>query len=652
MENKKINIGDIIEGIINFNTNGSAYLINENLPKDIFIHKYKINKSLHQDKVKIKVIEGRGRDIEGEVIEIIERNKTEFVGTLEISEKHAFFIPDNKKINVDFFIPLDKLNGGLHNQKVIVKLTEWGKKSKSPNGEVIKIIGNSGEHETEIHAILEEYSLPYEFSDELLSEADLISEIITEEEISKRRDLRNIITFTIDGETAKDLDDALSVEWVNGNIVVGVHIADVSYYVKPNDSIDKEAYDRGTSVYLVDRCIPMLPEKLSNNLCSLNPNTDKLTYSFMFTLDQNGKVINESFFRSIINSNYRLTYTEVQKVIEGGETYTDELKKCILDLNRYAKKLNKNRSINETLTFNSSEIKFILDENNKPTEIYFNVQKDSNKLIEEFMVLTNMRVCEYIHKKNYISIHRTHDKPDQNKLITLKNFVESMGYNLDVSSDDIIKNSLNKLIEETKNTPEENIINNLVVRSMPKATYQTINIGHFGLSAKFYTHTTSPIRRYSDLCIHRHLNDVLGNNGYPIIENELVTSTNITKKKDNLETKCNHITQREIRAQKAERDSNKYMQTIYMSDKIGKIYKGIVTSITEHGFFVELLETKTEGFIRLSEMTNDKYVADVKNYCVKGNMTGEKIKLGDEITVIVKSVDLEKRNINFTLIRL
>ena len=650
MENKKNKIGDIIEGIINFNTNGSAYLINENLSKDIFIHKYKINKSLHQDKVKIKVIEGRGRDIEGEVIEIIERNKTEFVGTLEISEKHAFFIPDNKKINVDFFIPLDKLNGGLHNQKVIVKLTEWGKKSKSPNGEVIKILGNSGEHETEIHAILEEYSLPYEFSDELLSDADLISEIITEEEISKRRDLRNIITISIDPEDSKDADDTLTLEWNNGECIVSINIADVSHYLKEGTELDKEAYNRGNSVYLVDRCIPMLPERLSNNICSLKSGSDKLCFSAIFKMNKNGDISERWFGRTIINVNKDYSYEEAQLVIENGirEDFKDT-DNVVIELNKIAKNLKKERNKLGVLGINNNEIKFKLDSNNKPVEIYFKESKDSNKLIEEFMLLANKEVAKFIKSKGVECINRVHEKPDDAKLESLRNFVSQLGYTIHFNEPDEIKSILNKLLEDSKNMPEGDIISNLITRSQKKAVYSTSNIGHYGLGFLDYSHFTSPIRRFSDTILHRILEMVLPNKGYQT-NDEIISKSNI--KINKLETKCNHITQREIRAQKAERDSNKYMQTIYMSDKIGKIYKGIVTSITEHGFFVELLETKTEGFIRLSEMTNDKYVADVKNYCVKGNQTGEKIKLGDEITVIVKSVDLEKRNINFTIIRL
>ena len=506
--------GDIVTGEIGLTGFGAGYVTNENIKKGVYINKVSVNKALHLDIVKVELTKTESGQFEGKVIEIVERFKSEFVGTLQVSTKHAFLIPDNKRMNTDIFIPLNKIMGASNGEKVVVKMTSWGEKQKNPNGEVIRVLGQSGNNDVEIHSILEEYNLPYEFKQNVINESELISEIIPDKEISKRLDMRDILTFTIDGETAKDLDDALSVQWVDGNIEVGVHIADVSYYVKPKSAIDDEAYKRGTSVYLVDRVVPMLPEKLSNNLCSLNPNTDKLVYSFIFTLDQNGKVINQRFCRGIINSNYRLTYTEVQKVIEGGDTHNKELKRAILDLHRYASKIRKVRSNKNSLKFRGSEVKFDLDENAKPVGVYFTEQKESNWLIEEFMVLTNRQVCEYITKKGVITLHRTHDEPDPTKLESLKTFIESIGYKLDLSEGDKIKDKLNKLLEEVKGTPEENIINNLVIRCMSKANYQTKNIGHYGLGVQYYMHTTSPIRRYPDLIFHRIISDVLGNDGY------------------------------------------------------------------------------------------------------------------------------------------
>lgn len=507
--------GDIIEGIIKFNSGGNAYLVIDELTKDVQINKGHTAKALHLDKVKVKITAITPK-IQGEVVEIIERIKDEFVGTLEITNKHAFFIADDDKIKVDFFIPLNKLNGGKTGQKVVIKLSDWKEGKKNPNGEVIRIIGEAGEHETEIHSIMETYGLPYKFSKNVLDEADSIPSEIPNEEFEKRLDLRGILTITCDGFDAKDLDDALSVEYVDGNVKVYIHIADVSYYVKENSKMYEEALSRSTSVYLVDRVIPMLPEKLSNNLCSLNPNSDKLSYSFIFTLDNNGKVIDETFCKSIINSNFRLTYDEVQNVIEGGETYTKELKDSILLLNRYSKKINKLRDKSNPLKLNSGEVKFKLDENNKPIEIIFKYQNDANKLIENFMVLTNMRVCEFLTKKDVKNIHRTHSSPDINKLQSLKTFVGTMGYDLDLTNEDKIKESINILINKVKGTPEEDMINNLITRCMQKAIYETTNRGHYGLSVVYYSHVTSPIRRVVDLKNAYLLNKVLPNNGYLI----------------------------------------------------------------------------------------------------------------------------------------
>ena len=506
--------GDIITGEISLTGFGSGYVSTEKLKRGIFIPKNKTNKSLHLDKVKIELTNVDKNQFEGRVIEIEKRFKTEFVGTIQISKKHAFFIPDNKRMNIDFFIPLNKIMTANDGEKVVIRFIGWDKNDKNPKGEVIKVLGKVGDNDVEIHSILEEYNLPYEFNQKVINESELISEVITESEINKRLDMRDVLTFTIDGETAKDLDDALSVQWVDGNIVVGVHIADVSHYVKPNTAIDDEAYKRGTSVYLVDRVVPMLPEKLSNNLCSLNPNTDKLVYSFIFTLDNNGKVVNQRFAKGIINSNFRLTYTEVQKVIQGGESRTPELKNAILDLNRFARKIRKNRTNKDALQFRGTEVKFDLDENSKPIGVYFTEQTDSNWLIEEFMVLTNRQVCEFVTKKGAVTLHRTHDTPDPTKLESLKTFAETLGYKLDLSDSDKIKDRLNKLLHDVKDTPEENIINNLVVRCMAKANYQTTNIGHYGLGVQYYMHTTSPIRRYPDLIFHRIFSGVLPNNGY------------------------------------------------------------------------------------------------------------------------------------------
>lgn len=637
-----INIGDILEGRLSVNASGSAYLTDPNLPKDIYIHKSNTNHGLHLDKVNIRVKEGVGRAMEGEVIEILERFRTEFVGTLQISPKFAFFIPDSNKLPIDFFIPLSALNKAQDGQKVVVRLTEWKDDAKNPNGEVIRVLGDAGEHETEIHSILEEYGLPYDFDEDVLAEARAIPIEITQAEIDKRRDMRDVLTFTIDPADAKDFDDALSVEWVDGELFVGIHIADVSHYLRPDTQLDKEAFARGTSVYLVDRCVPMLPENLSNGLCSLRPNEDKLCFSAVFKLDQNGHVLEEWFGRTVINSNHRFTYEEAQEIIEtkgGTDKVVSELEHAILNLNRIAHRMRKGRSKKGSISFDKQEVKFKLDENNKPVGIHFKVAKDSNKLIEEYMLLANRHVAQYINKRELPNVNRAHDKPNDEKLANLKNFISQFGYEIRIDTPEETTRTLNQLLIDVKGTAEEDMVNNLVVRTMQKANYTTKNIGHYGLGFKDYSHFTSPIRRYPDVITHRLLGLYLENK--PTLP-----------KIEKLEAKCQHLSEREKKAQKAERDSIKYMQCVYMSDNIGKIFEGIVSSVTDYGLFVEILENKCDGFIKLSDINGDTYQTDVNNHCVKGYNTGHKIRLGDVVHVIVSSVDIEKKNINLSLINL
>jgi len=655
-----ISINDKLEGELRMNSSGSAYLVSNNLPKDIYVHKKHTNQGLHLDLVKVEIIQGKDRGLEGKVIEVIKRFKTKFVGTLQVSDRFAFLVPDSPKMPTDIFIPLSKLNGGEDGQKVVAEITNWKKDAKNPNGKVVEVLGQAGDNDTEIHSILHEYGLPYNFDEDVEDEANNIPLFPDEYEIAKRKDMRNVLTFTIDPDTAKDFDDALSVEWIDGKMQVGIHIADVSHYVRPGSALDKEAYDRGTSIYLVDRVVPMLPENLSNGVCSLRPNEDKLCFSAIFTLDNNGKVLEEWFGRTVIHSDHRFSYEEAQCIIEWDKSSGDglvlnngiemkwedkrmwsdakffrEITDAIQVLDKTAKKMRKKRG---SLDFDGQEVKFILDENGKPIDIMFKTQKDANKLIEEYMLLANKRVAKYLNDKKIPMVNRVHDEPDPTKLKSLKDFIIQFGYKIDISDADAIKKSLAELLAEVKGTPEENIINNLVIRTMQKAEYSTQNIGHYGLGFEDYGHFTSPIRRYPDVMLHR------------ILDRQL--SGKSAQKQSKLDPRCTYLSQREVTAQKASRDSVKFKQCEFMADKVGKVYHGTVTSVQTYGVFVMIEETNCEGLVRLSEIGGDTFTADMDNYCLKGFNTGENIRLGDEVTIVVKGVDIEKKNIDLTLIRL
>jgi len=644
-----IKINDILEGQLLFNASGSAYLKSNNLPKDIYVHKKNTNKGLHLDQVKIEIIAGKGRPIEGKVIEVVKRFKEEFVGTLQVSDRYAFLVPDSNKMSTDIFIPLNKLKGGTDGQKAVGKITNWKDDAKSPNGEILEVLGNAGENETEIHSILHEYDLPYKFDEDVEAESNSIPLEIPEEEIAKRKDMRGVLTFTIDPETAKDFDDALSLEWMNGKMVVGVHIADVSHYVRPDTGLDKEAYKRGTSVYLVDRVVPMLPERLSNGLCSLRPHEDKLCFSAIFTLDQNGHVLDEWFGRTIIHSDCRLTYEQAQEMILCESTFasqcptvigsniTDKVMEAVKILDKTAKKMRKQRFTRGSISFDKREVSFKLDENSKPIGINFKEAKDSNKLIEEYMLLANRRVAQFLKSKGPC-VNRAHDEPDPAKLESLKLFIAPLGYTIKTNSPEEITRTLNQLLLDVKGTPEENMISSLVVKSMMKAIYTADNIGHYGLGFEHYAHFTSPIRRYPDVMIHRMLGRYL--------EDKTVTN------KARLEGKCAYLSERERKAQKASRDSIKYMQCVYMADKVGKIYKGVVISVADYGLFVEMPEVGSEGMVRISEIGGDTYIADTDNHCIKGYNTGQVVRLGDEVDIVVKAVDVEKKIIDLMLVRL
>lgn len=641
-------IKDIINGVLHFNKNGSAYLISEESSKDVYIGRNHTNKGLHLDEVEVEITRNKDGKLEGKVVRVINRFKKEFVGTLEVSDRFAFLIPDSPKMNIDIFIPLSELNGGVDGQKAVAQLTKWNDNAKNPNGKIIEVLGEAGDNDVEIHSILHEYGLPYKFEDDVENEANSIPLEIPEDEIAKRLDMRDVLTFTIDPDTAKDFDDALSVELVDGNMRVGIHIADVSHYVRPDTALDKEAYKRGTSIYLVDRVVPMLPERLSNGVCSLRPHEDKLCFSAIFTLDHNGHILDEWFGRTVIHSDHRFTYEEAQMIIEG-EDYNDvyeslpkehanSIVNAIKDLDKTAKNMRAKRFTRGSISLDQREVKFKLDESAKPIGIEFKVSKDSNKLIEEYMLLANKRVAHYLNKRSTPIPNRIHAEPDEIKLASLKKYIKQLGYEIKTDSAENITRTLNQLLIDIKGTPEENVISNLVVRTMQKAEYSTENIGHYGLGFVDYTHFTSPIRRYPDVILHRILNSVL-------------TGGSLMKV-GKLESRCSYLSRREITAQKASRDSVKFKQCEFMSDKIGKVYEGVIVSVVNYGLFVEIKETKCEGLVRLSEIGGDTFSVDMDNYCAVGYNTGEKIRLGDEVHIVVKSVDIERKNIDLTLIRL
>jgi len=620
--------GDVYEGQIEFSTSGNASLvINE---KEIFVYKKNTANSLHLDKVKVQIFKAE-KKLEGKVIEVISRFKTEFVGKVQIGKKTIFVVPDSNKISVDFYI-----KGGLkaeNDQKVVVELIKW-EDTKSPQGKIIKVLGDSGDNNAEMNSIMFEYGLPVEFPQEVINESMLVPEVITEKEISSRKDMRGVTTLTIDPVDAKDFDDALSVNIISDNkIEVGVHIADVGHYVKPGTKLDDEAFKRATSVYLVDRCVPMLPERLSNGICSLKPHEDRLAFSVIFTLDGDGNILNTWQGKTVIHSDRRYAYEEAQEIIEGNDgDYSTEIR--LLDT--LARKIRKKRIKEGSIEMGGIEVKFKLaPDNKKPIGVYFKEQKESNKLIEEFMLLANKTVAKTLSEASWANVYRVHDTPNMEKLNALVGVCKTFGYDIEIYDDSTeIKKSLNSLLKEIKDTPEENMIETLVTRCMSKATYTIKNIGHYGLGFTHYSHFTSPIRRYPDLITHRILLDFL----------DKKTQGNPGK----IEEQAKWCSARELVAAKAQRDSIKYKQAEYLLDKIGKVFDGIVSGVTDWGMYVELIESKCEGMVRYQSLEG-KWSADTTNYTITNEM-GEKIRLGDPLKVVVKSVDLERKQIDFTLL--
>jgi len=632
---------NIIKGRISMKQTGKAYLIPDNPEvEDVFIAPNNTAHALNGDIVKIHLFPARKeRRPEGRVIEIIKRDKDFFVGTIKEAKNISYFIPDNINMPIDILIPNQALNGAKTGQKVVAKITEWSQYSRNPFGEITQILGNPLDNTVEMFSILIDNNFSLAFSDAAEKEAANIPLTIPESEILARRDFRNVFTITIDPEDAKDFDDAISYQKLdNGHYQIGVHIADVSYYVKHGSAIEEEAYKRATSVYLVDRTIPMLPEILSNNLCSLRPNEDKLCFSAVFEMDDKGKIYKQWIGKTVIHSNRRFNYEEVQQVIE---TKSGECQDEILMLDTIAKALRKERVEKGSINFSSEEVKFILDENAKPIGVYIKENKDSNQLVEDFMLLANRKVAELIGKvalgkESKSFVYRIHDRPLDEKINKFNTFINKFGYSLRLTSRKSLVDSMNDLLSTVSGRGEQNIVETLAIRTMQRAVYSTNNIGHYGLAFKHYTHFTSPIRRYPDLMVHRLLSRYLA--GKPSVN------------KEELELKCKHSSDMEQRAVEAERNSIKYKQAEYLSDKVGQEFDGLISGVSKWGIWVQLNETKCEGMVSVKSLSDDFYYYDEENYSYTGQHTGKVYRLGDNVRIRIKGVEMAKKQMDFVFV--
>ena len=634
-------LGNVAVGTFVRRSNGKNSFIPEDGSTPIFVAERNSGHAMDGDKVKVQLFAKRkGKEPEGEVIEVLESKERVFVGKLQVLKGFAFLVTENKTLANDIFIPKDKLKGGKNGDKAIVRIVEWPEDAKNPLGEVIDVLGKAGQNNAEMHAILAEFGLPYIYPQNVEKAANRISDVISPEEIARREDFRQVLTFTIDPKDAKDFDDALSARKLeNGNWEVGVHIADVTHYVHAESVIDREAFNRATSVYLVDRTIPMLPERLCNQICSLRPNEEKLCFSTIFEMDNKANVINSRICRTVIKSDRRFTYEEAQEVIETGE---GDCKEAILALNDLAKQLRDRRFRNGAINFERYEVKFEIDEQGKPLRVYFKESKEANKLIEEFMLLANRTVAEFVGcppkgKTKKTFVYRIHELPDPDKMQNFATFIRRFGYNLKTegTKTDVSK-GINHLLDTVQGKPEENLIETVAIRAMQKAKYSTDNVGHYGLAFDYYTHFTSPIRRYPDMMVHR------------LLERYLAGGRSVIKKK--YEEMCEHCSSMEQVAANAERASIKYKQVEFMSDKLGKVYDGVISGVTEWGLYVELNENKCEGLVPMRDLDDDYYEFDEKNYCLIGRRSKRQYRLGDPITIRVAQANLERKQLDFQLV--